>query len=128
MALELYTDRKINASYQEASGVRLGSHVHVNKAIGFLFFLFFFNGPKLSLPHGYSHRSDLCGQTFNKRISLRLPLRGREFNYYAENFSKDSDLKETSRFRNAAIPREGVRMSMFDRGSGDLQGLGPPHL
>jgi len=37
MALELYTDRKINASYQEASGVRLGSHVHVNKAIGFFF-------------------------------------------------------------------------------------------
>lgn len=36
MALELYTDRKINASYQEASG--LGSHVHVNKAIGFFFF------------------------------------------------------------------------------------------
>lgn len=68
MALELYTDRKINASYQEASGVRLGSHVHVNKAIGFFFF--FFNGPKLSLPHCYSRRSDLCGQTFNKRISL----------------------------------------------------------
>lgn len=43
MALELYPDRKINASHiRRLQG--LGSHVHVNKAIGFL------NTPKLAFP------------------------------------------------------------------------------
>lgn len=41
----------------------LGSHVHVNKAIGF-----FFNAPKLSLPACKSHHCDLCGQTLTKEF------------------------------------------------------------
>lgn len=40
----------------------LGSHVHVNKAIGF------FNAPKLSLPACKSHHGDLCGQTLTKEF------------------------------------------------------------
>lgn len=40
----------------------LGSHVHVNKAIGF------FNAPKLSLPACKSHYCDLCGQTLTKEF------------------------------------------------------------
>lgn len=43
----------------------LGSHVHVNKAIGFFFF---FNVPKLSLPACKSHHGDLCGQTLTKEF------------------------------------------------------------
>lgn len=61
MALELYTDRKINASYQEASGVRLPCPCQQG-------YWFFFNAPKLSLPACKSHHCDLCGQTLTKEF------------------------------------------------------------
>lgn len=96
MALELYTDRKINASYQEASGVRLGSHVHVNKAIGFFFS--FLTAQSYHFPTVTAAALTCVVKPLTKEFPFCLPLRGREFNCYAEYFPKDSDLKETGRF------------------------------